>query len=898
MESRIFDRTSAVPNILSESVMQDAPPESAAPPRRSWAWLPKGVVLLLAFFWLASVGISLLITHTRLQRRITGRLENVFGRHVEVGRYDFSLWRGPTLEAQSVTFAEDPRFGYEYFLRAESLTVRLRWQSLLRGHMELGRVSLTRPSLNLVRNEAGDWNLAEWLPRPAAPPSSAAASNANVSPYQPAYLPGAQPTVRFTRIEVDSGRINFKRGNEKIPFAFITVNGYVEPDGPGRWRVNLEATPTRAAVALQTPGTIFLSGRLGGTSSRLRPASLDLAWADASIPDVLRLFRGYDFGVRGNLAVLVHAETEGEIWNLQARSQLRELHRWDLPMRADNLALNVNGRMILSPLASGLAVTDATIEAPSSFARATAHFTWAGLEEDSPKQSNPDRIEITQSQIDLKDAVAWLRGFRPDVAADISASGTVNSTASFRGWPPRLAAASAAVRTAELASPRLRVPAYVSQFHLHYDSGGIVLSPTSIDFGNREGKAGSFHFESSTTTSKGDAAFRLTGNLSQVRDLIATASALGWNISRGWDLAGPVRCDLHWPADALPWDSQPSGSVDWGAEESNASLLTPFLDQPVERIRAHADLKLDSRHIALTAADAFGAHWTGTFDNHDDGQGWQFAVSADQLATSDLDRWLNPHWRESLIYRVLPFLNPNSPTNSVPENFRASGRLSIDEFRLAPVVLERFHADLTVGGRHLEIANAKAQFYGGALDGSLDAQLTARPHYRLAAEYTRVDLATLTAALPSLAALFAGSASGDIALSFSGASQSDLFSSLQCSGSARVADAEIRTLNLADTLRTASLRPGSSSFREAAASFTCADEKINFRDLSLEGASQKIQGTGLVNFDRTLDLQLSQAASPSPERGVKSGGVANAVELTGSLASPGVRRTESTPSKP
>src|ERR1700735_5456449 len=139
MESRIFERTSAVPNILSESVMQDAPLESAAPPRRSWVWLPKGVVLLLAFFWLASVGISLLITHTRLQRRITGRLENVFGRHVEVGRYDFSLWRGPTLEAQSVTFAEDPRFGYEYFLRAESLTVHLRWQSLLRGHLDLGR---------------------------------------------------------------------------------------------------------------------------------------------------------------------------------------------------------------------------------------------------------------------------------------------------------------------------------------------------------------------------------------------------------------------------------------------------------------------------------------------------------------------------------------------------------------------------------------------------------------------------------------------------------------------------------------------------------------------------------------------------------------------------------------
>ena len=890
-----------MPNILSEPVLQDAPPlESAAPSRRSWAWLPKTAILLLVFFWLASAAISLLITHTRLQRRITGKLESVFGRHVEVGHYAFSLWGGPTLEAQSVTFAEDPRFGYEYFLRAESLTVRLRWQSLLRGHLELGRVSLTRPSLNLVRNEEGDWNLAEWLPRPPVPASSSAASNANASRYQPAYLPAAQPSVRFTRIEVESGRINFKRGNEKIPFAFVTVNGYVEPDGPGRWRVNLEATPTRAAVALQTPGTIFLSGSLGGTSSRLRPASLDLAWADASIPDVLRLFRGYDFGVRGNLGVVLHAETHGDDWNLQASSQLRELHRWDLPMRADNPGLALNAKMTLSPLSSDLTFTDATIEAPSSFARVSAHFNWAESDENLSAFANPNRIDVTQSRIDLKDAVAWLRGFRPDIASDISVSGTVDASATFRGWPPRLATASAAIRTAELSSPRLRVPAYLSQVHLRYDSAGIVLPSASIDFGNREGKAGSFHFESSANSANHGTAFHLAGNLLQVRDLIAAASAIGWNISRGWDLAGPVRCDLRWPADTLPWKSEPSGSVDWGAEEGNASLLTPFLNQPVQKIRAHADLKTDSRHIALSGADAFGAHWTGSFDNHDDGQGWQFAVSADQLSASDLDRWLNPRWRESFIYRVLPFLNPNSPTNSVPENLRASGHLSIDEFKLAPLTLQHFHAELTVGGRHLELADAKAQFYGGTLDGSLDAQLTTTPSYRVAAEYSRVDLASLTATFPSLATLFAGSASGDVALNFAGASQNDLFSSLQCTGTAHIQDPEIHGLNLAETVYDAAVRSGTSAFQNGNASFTCADSKINFHNLTLTGATG-IQGAGIANFDGTMDLRL-WAASPLTSNGpavkFRTTAPAHAVEFTGPVAKPNVRRIERASTNP
>jgi hypothetical protein len=902
----VTEQISAVPNTLSEPVSPPPPLEPAAPSRRSWTWIPKLVVTLFVFLWLVSVGISFLIRHTRLQQRLTGRLERVFGRHVEVGRYDFSLWGGPTLQAESVTFAEDPRFGHEYFLRADSLIVRLRWQSLFRGHMELGRVLLVRPSLNLVRNGEGDWNLAEWLPRPPLSESSAAASNANGAPYQSENLSAPQSTIRFTRIEVDSGRINFKRGNEKIPFAFTSVDGYVEPDGPGRWRVNLEATPARAAIALQAPGTIFLSGSLGGTSSRLRPASLDVAWADASISDVLRLFRGYDFGIRGNLGVVVHADTEGEVWNLQARSQLRELHRWDLPLRADNPAVNATSKMAVNPLASDLDVLEANVEAASSSAHATAHFNWSGVPKSSPPGSGEpaeNQIQISQAQLGLGDVLAWLRAFHSDVASDVALAGTANLTATVQGWPLRVDKASSTIKSARLTSPRLRVPVRLSQFQLLYDNHAISISPTLFSFGapGTEAANGSLHLDTTAAHEPHDPpSVHLTGNLPQVRDLIATASALGWNISRGWDLAGPARFDLRWPGDALPWKSKSIGNIEWGSDEGNASLSTPFLNQPVRHIRARADLQLDSRHIALSTADAFGSHWTGTFDNRGDGQGWQFAVSAGQLSTSDLDRWLNPRWRESFIYRVLPFLNPNSPGNSVPENFRASGRLSIDQFAVGPLVLNHFHEDLTLGGRHLEVANAKAQFYGGTLDGSLDAQLTASPVYRINAQYSRVDLVALTTASPSLVSLLAGSASGDITLNFSGASQSDLLSSLQCSGAARVANPEIRALNLTDTLRSASLRPGASSFREAAASFTCADEKIKFDDLSFEGTSQKISGKGVVNFDRTIDLQLSQPVAPSPERDSKSSAqtTTNTVQLTGPLAKPSVRRVDSTSPRP
>ena len=107
-------------------------------------------------------------------------------------------------------------------------------------------------------------------------------------------------------------------------------------------------------------------------------------------------------------------------------------------------------------------------------------------------------------------------------------------------------------------------------------------------------------------------------------------------------------------------------------------------------------------------------------------------------------------------------------------------------------------------------------------------------------------------------------------------------------------------MNLTDTLHDAALRPGSSTFHDGAASFTCDDQKINFQELSLLGLAPGIQGSGFVNFDRTLDLQLHLAEVAAPERGTRraQNATGDAVELTGSLARPSVQRVETKATRP
>lgn len=852
----------------------------------------KWIVFLLACIWPADIGISLVIQHTGIKRRLTSHLEAAFGRKVEVGRYNFSLWGGPALEAQSVTVAEDPRFGNEYFLRAESLRVELGWQRLLRGHVELGTLSLTRPSLNLVRNADGIWNLAEWLPQPAA----GRRLSSQVGPVRP-----ASSEIRFRKIKVESGRINFKQGDTKLPFAFTDVEGTVETENSGTWRIDLKAAPSRAAVLVQRPGTLHLTGHVGGTSSRLRPARLDLSWSEASITDMLRLVRSYDYGVHGAIGLSISAQTQGDAWMLQGRAELRELHRWDLTLRDDNPSLNIIAKAKFDPANPVLELTEVALEAPHSYVHATGMLNWNRPANVHAPNSNFSQMRIVSAGVDLGDMLVWIRAFRPGVADSLQLHGLAKLEMDLRGWPLRLESGSAAINGAELTGASLRVPVRLGSTTLKYDPKGIDFTPATVSFGvvNRQPE-GSLRIEANAKfVPRFSSTLHLTGSLAQTRDLIASVGMLGWNISNGWDLAGPIRCDLQWRGASYPWQAQATGTIELGSEATGATLRVPFLNHTIEQIRGRADLKPGERRLTLSSAQAFGARWTGVFNRRDADTEWKVNLSAGALTAADMDRWLNPRWQESFFDRMLPFLNSRSAGSPVLEGLQASGRLTLDQFTLTTFAIRRLQSDLKIDGRRIELSNAKAQFYGGEIGGTFDANLQVNPVYSATLDFSQIDLHALGAAVPGLANLFAGSASGVISFGARGASRDDLLTSLECKGSALVKAPELRNVNLMESLRDSVRRPGTSAFQAASASFVCSDGKLQIQDLTLTSASSEIRGSGSVDSNRNMDFRLSVlTAGASDARHEKSSVVSAAsYQLTGPLATPQIARIPPAPRK-
>ena len=168
--------------------------------RKLWKWAVLLAVLLVG----VQLGVSFALRTKRMHGYLITHLERAFGRRVEVSEFSAQILPIPRLDMEGITIGEDPGFGNEYFLRAEKMQASLRWIGLLRGQFTFGTMSLTRPSLILVRNAGGRWNLEDWLP-PSLAKTVGSARNAGPQP-------SPSPSNYLEKIEFEDGRINFRWG--------------------------------------------------------------------------------------------------------------------------------------------------------------------------------------------------------------------------------------------------------------------------------------------------------------------------------------------------------------------------------------------------------------------------------------------------------------------------------------------------------------------------------------------------------------------------------------------------------------------------------------------------------------------------------------------------------------
>ncbi|WP_213804233.1 AsmA family protein [Granulicella sp. dw_53] len=460
---------------ISAQVQETAPTTGSRPPHRSLL-RSLAFVYYILFALLVLALLPPYISVNRYQHRIAESIGQSLGRPVHLDKVTLNLLPLPGFTIDNLVVTEDPAFGSEPIIRANSVHVTLRVWPLWRRRIEFSSISFTEPSVNLVHLPDGRWNLQSIL--------------LQASRIQAA--PTAQRTIssapRFPYIEATGARLNLKLGQEKTPISLTDAEFALWLPNPQQWRIRIEARPARTDANVSDTGIFRLEGTLGRAPSlSLVPISLDAEWRNAPLGGASQLFLGRDANVRGDMTLSAHATGTVGNSSLTTRLRLNALRRADfVPQHPPSVDLQCHS----TAANSFHSFPDVQCSwLPDSSSTTQALILTAAFPDIRHLDSATARL--TTNRLPLSTVLDWLRAVSTRIPADLTAQGTliasVEDTSGLGHWHTHWET-SLQAEDLTLASPLSGlVPLTLGELNLTSPAATTLqLSPATIPLGGKD----------------------------------------------------------------------------------------------------------------------------------------------------------------------------------------------------------------------------------------------------------------------------------------------------------------------------------------------------------------------------------------------------------------------------
>jgi AsmA-like C-terminal region/AsmA family len=854
--------------------------------------LTAAAVLLLLLF-LVRPGAS------RLKARIAGSLAAAVGRPVEIGSVHVRLLPRPGFDLENLVVHEDPAFGAEPMLRAEKVTAALRLTSLIRGRLEIARLNLTEPSLNLVRMN-GRWNLEALIER------------SQRTPLAPTAKTKSEPRPGFPYIECSSGRINFKIGPEKKAYALTSADFALWQDSENAWGVRLEAQPFRSDLNLSDIGVLRMNGTWQRAPSlRETPLQFSLEWDRPQLGQLTKFFTGFDQGWRGTVRADVALTGTPAKLKIVADSSVRDFRRSDI-VGGDALRLAAHCDGEYSSIDRVIHEVDCRAPVGNGEVRLRGD---AG----SRASHNYD-LQLSAESVPVSAVIVLARHAGKKFPDDTVASGTVEGALSIRGEAAprgslfegrgditnlRIASASdkAEFATASIpfvfASPKSKDRTERPKSELH-NSPSLSSRSASLFFAHKE-RPGEIKFPDDPHVEFGP--FPVALGSAKPLTAQAWASRAGYRLALSGD--AEVAHALHmaelFGLPALKANAEGEAQVDvqiagsW-LSQSSVGQAAPApvageiklhsvhaelrgVDGPIEI--SSADLQLASNEVRVTKLSASAAHatWSGSLDLPRNCGApnvcvVHFDLAANEADLSQISQWVNPRPRQRPWYRLLTSSAQSGP--SFLASLSASGTLKLGKLQLRNVNASHVSADMALADGKLQLLDLRGDFLGGTYRGAWKADFAAKPpSYSSTGTLAEISLAQLSPALKE--APFAGTANAKYDLAATGSSAAEFWQSAEGTLQFDLREGIIAHLSLANDTAAAPLKierlQGHAHLREG---------KIELKDAQLESPAGTYLVKGTASLRRELDIKLARNPAPNPANG------GHGYTITGTLASPRV----------
>jgi hypothetical protein len=680
-------------------------------------WAAAAALVLLALF-IVRPGAS------RLKSRIITSLSAAVGRPVDLGSVHIRLLPQPGFDLENLVVYDDPAFGSEPILRASAVTADLRLRSLLRGRLEVSKLDLTEPSLNLVHHVGGGWNLQGLLERAAR------------TPLAPTGKMKSEARPSFPYIEGTSGRINFKNGPEKKPYALTNADFSLWQESEDTWGVRLKALPFRSDMNLNDTGQLQLSGtwQRAGTF-RDTPLQFNVEWARAQLGQMTQFFTGNDRGWRGDIRFDATITGTPALLKISSTVSAADFRRYDI---ASGASLRLAGRCdgeysaqehefhqiaCIAPVGAGLLTVTGDAGAPG---RHKYHLTVTA--QDLPasaigalarraKKDLPEDLLLEgtlQGKLTVSENAASGTQSRVEGHGEIAGL-RLSSTSEKIELGPVTIPIIVTGATAGVSRNRVRAqPSPHAQF---------ALGPFALDHVRTGGAAvrGWVDRSGYGFTILGDAEVGRTLRLAKMLGIRTLNSAAEGSAQLNLQIAGSWMGQGGTAAFAGP---QVTGS----AKLRNVRFGLRGAGEPVDISSAEMQLSPNVVRVGKLNLKAAGTVWKGSAEmprgcGSPENCEVRFQLNTDEISMNEANEWANPSPKSRPWYR----LGAARPAPSLLARVRATGHVTADRFVLRGVMASKLSANISLDAGKLEVISLDAELLGGKHRGKWQADFSVKP---------------------------------------------------------------------------------------------------------------------------------------------------------------------------
>jgi AsmA family/AsmA-like C-terminal region len=675
----------------------------------------------------------------QLRNRISTSIGSALGRRVTIENVRLHLLPRPAFDLSGLVIYDDPIFSAEPMIRAQDVSAAIRLRSLLWGRIEISTLSAAEPSINIVRDNDGRWNLANLLVR-----------NAQI-PAAPTQKPASERRPAFPYLEATHARINFKIGQAKKSLALTDANVALWQESDNSWGARLRAQPVRTDLNLTDTGQIQVNAtwrRAENLSDT--PMQVSIGWQNGQLGQITQLITGDDQGWRGSVDLSASLAGTPETLIVQSRIGIEGFRRYNvLDTRNVHLATTCTGTYSVGKNA----LTGLLCESPVGGGVIRLRGGIQGL-------TLAERYDLTLmlQRVSLASVGELWHKIKQQLPADLGATGTFNGVFHAKrdsASPAQLSGLGAAsnVRLVSNDETNLVVLADVpvalisdarccgrSRIHtsgpadgIHKDSAPqeahlrIGPSPLVVNSGsplNAGGwiSAAGYHF-----FVRGDTDLK---TLFRLEDSVGIAAAHP-------AAEGEVKLDLSL---AGPWHGLPAPVVVGSAQLHYVHGEMRGLNTPIEISSASLAITPDEVHFGKISARLDTTHLSGevttsrrcaisralsapTFSIGSVVPEcvFRFDLAADSVSSAELVEWTHPHPAKRPWYRLL---SPDEPRDTASLlRIQASGDLHVGRFLFKKLVATQVSSHAEIHDGRITLADIRAELLQGRYQGrwSIDA---------------------------------------------------------------------------------------------------------------------------------------------------------------------------------